>query len=81
LNAVLNIDRWLYEDAQKEFALTQQIGFGIDGDEEAQRKDFENVRGSMETDDSVLTIKKHMEAKEALGKRIINMVKEANKLS
>jgi hypothetical protein len=81
LNAVLNIDRWLYEDAQKEFALTQQIGFGIDGDEEAQRKDFENVRGSMETDDSVLTIRKHMEAKEALGKRIINMVKEANRLS
>jgi carbonic anhydrase/acetyltransferase-like protein (isoleucine patch superfamily) len=81
LNAVLNIDRWLYEDAQKEFALTQQIGFGIDGDEEAQRKDFENVRGSMETDDSVLTIRKHMEAKEALGKRIINMVKEANGLS
>ena len=78
--AVLNIDHWLYEDAQKEFALTQRIGFGIDGDEEAQRKDFENVRGSMETDDSVLTIKKHIETKEALGKRIIELVRKANNL-
>jgi len=78
MTAVLNIDRWLYEDAKKEFALTQRIGFGIDGDEEAQRKDFENVRGSMETDDSVLAIKQHMAAKEALGKHIIQLIKKAN---
>lgn len=81
LTAVLSIDRWLYEDAQKEFALTQRIGFGIDGDEDAKQKDFENVRGSMETDDSVLAIKKHMATKEALGKRIIELVKQANNMN
>lgn len=76
--AVLNIDNWLYEDAQKEFALTQRIGFGIDGDEETRQKDFENVRGSMETDSSVLTIKQHMKAKENLGNSIITRLKENN---
>jgi len=80
LSAVLNIDNWLYDDAKKEFALTQRIGFGVDGDEEDKRKDFENVRGTMQTDDSVLAIKKHMEAKEALGQRIIEQVKKANKI-
>jgi hypothetical protein len=80
MTAVLNMDRWLYEDAKKEFALTQRIGFGIDGDEEAQKKDFENVRGSMDTDDSVLAIKQHMATKEALGKRIIERIKKENNL-
>lgn len=78
--AVLYIDHSLYEDAEKEFSLTQKIGFGIDGDEDAKEKDFEYVRGSMQTDDSVLTIKKHIATKETLGKHIIDLVKQANNM-
>jgi hypothetical protein len=80
MTAVLNIDKWLYEDARKEFALSKRIGFGVDGDDDDKEKDFENVRGSMQTDESVLAIKKHMQAKEALGRRIIDTVKGANSL-
>ncbi|GHT32205.1 DUF4954 domain-containing protein [Bacteroidia bacterium] len=32
-------------DAEKEFSASSMVGFGIDGDEEVKRADFENVRG------------------------------------
>jgi hypothetical protein len=78
LNAVLNIDKWLYEDAKKEFALSKKIGFGTDGDDTDKEKDFENVRGTMETNESVLAIKRHMQEKELLGEKILKRILEAN---
>ncbi|MGC9150931.1 MAG: DUF4954 family protein [Microbacter sp.] len=78
LNAVLNIDNWLYEDAKKEFALSKKIGFGTDGDDSDKEKDFENVRGTMQTNESVLTIKRHMQEKELLGEKILKRILEAN---
>ncbi|MBB3188563.1 DUF4954 family protein [Microbacter margulisiae] len=78
LSAVLNIDKWLYEDAKKEFVLSKKIGFGTDGDEDDKEKDFENVRGTMQTNESVLAIRRHMQEKEALGTKILDKIFEAN---
>ena len=36
-DAVIKLDRLLREDAEKEFAPTAQIGFGIDGDEKMRQ--------------------------------------------
>ena len=78
LTAVLNIDKWLYEDAKKEFALSKKIGFGADGDDDDKEKDFENVRGTMHTNESVLAIKRHMQEKETLGTKIMDKLLKAN---
>ncbi len=74
---VLAIDDMLYEDAKKEFTLGKMAGFGADGDEEDKEKDFENVRGKFQTNDTVIAIVKHKEVKEALGKSIIQRLEEA----
>jgi hypothetical protein len=71
MNAVLEIDKLLYEDAKKEFSLIQQTGFGVDGDRMVQQLDFENVRGEFETHAEVQTIREHMAKKEALGNEVI----------
>jgi len=72
--AVLDLDRQLHTDARKEFAATVQIGFGLDGDQEVRRKDFEAVRGSFEADNFVGEIEKHMAAKNALADELIRRI-------
>ncbi len=72
--AVLDLDRQLHADARKEFAATVQIGFGLDGDQEVRRKDFEAVRGSFEADNFVGEIEKHMAAKSALADDLIRRI-------
>ena len=43
--SVVDLDWMLYEDARKEFTLSAMTGFGIDGDEEVKKRDFEEVQG------------------------------------
>jgi len=74
MNAVLEIDKLLYEDAQKEFSLIKQTGFGVDGDRVVQQLDFENVRGEFETHAEVQAIRDHMAKKEALGRDVISQM-------
>ena len=45
--AVVRLDRMVYEDAKKEFSLTSMTGFGADGDKAEQQQDFEQVRGHL----------------------------------
>ncbi|MBS0012269.1 MAG: DUF4954 family protein [Bacteroidales bacterium] len=71
LDSVLTIDRYLYEDASKEFSLLKRAGFGIDGEEADKELDFESVRGEFETNQMVTLIREHMETKEKLGEEII----------
>jgi hypothetical protein len=71
MNAVLEIDKLLYEDAKKEFSLIKRTGFGVDGDSLVQQLDFENVTGEFETHAEVLAIRDHMAKKEALGHEVI----------
>ena len=72
--AVLELDRRLYADAQKEYAATARTGFGLDGDEQTRRLDFEAVRGSFEEDDFVAEIEKHMAAKTELGNDLVRRI-------
>ena len=76
--SVLGIDRYLYEDAKKEFSMAKMTGFGVDGQNGARELDFAEVRGEFESNETVQAIRQHMEKKETLGNEIIVLM---NKLS
>lgn len=73
-DAVVTLDKMLYEDAQKEFSMTAQTGFGADGNQKQKVIDFEQVRGAFENNPFVETVKKHIDAKTALGNELIERV-------
>lgn len=75
-DAVITLDKILYEDAKKEFTLTTKTGFGADGGEEQKQKDFESVRGQFEKNPFVIEVQKHIQAKETLGNELINRIKD-----
>lgn len=74
-SAVISLDKTLYEDAKKEFTLTVQTGFGVDGGDLRRQKDFENVRGAFDKNTFVVEVLKHIEVKEALGNELIDRIK------
>jgi hypothetical protein len=74
--AVISLDKMLYEDAKKEFTLTTRTGFGADGDEEQKKKDFENVRGVFEQNPFVVEVQRHIKEKRALGDELIERIKD-----
>ncbi|MFW5831304.1 MAG: DUF4954 family protein [Prolixibacteraceae bacterium] len=78
--SVLEIDKYLYQDANKEFSLSKMTGFGVDGENGAREQDFLQVRGEFEKNDTVKAIKVHMEKKEALGNELITRVRKAVKI-
>jgi hypothetical protein len=57
----IKLNNMILKDAEKEFDQTSKIGFGFDGDEEIQSKDFENVRGKYEGNKFILELKKESE--------------------
>jgi hypothetical protein len=79
--AVLELDHQLYADAQKEYAATAQIGFGLDGDKGTKQSDFEAVRGSFEADGFVAEIEKHIAAKSELAKDLIRRIERLRRQS
>lgn len=78
--SVLEIDKYLYQDANKEFSLSKMTGFGVDGENGARERDFVQVRGEFEKNETVKAIKIHMEKKEALGNELIERVKKIDKI-
>lgn len=74
MDSVLTIDRFLYEDAKKEFSMTKMTGFGVDGINGARERDFAQVRGDFEKNETVKAIRMHMKTKEDLGNEIIAQV-------
>lgn len=74
--SVIKLDRLIYADAKKEFSLNAQTGFGIDGDQEQRMLDFENVRGTFESNSTVQEILAHIDRKSTLGDRIIELLKK-----
>ncbi|NQU52378.1 MAG: DUF4954 family protein [Bacteroidetes bacterium] len=70
--SVLTMDKYLYEDAKKEFSMVKMTGFGVDGQNGAREEDFVQVRGEFERNSTVKAIKNHMEKKEALGNKMIS---------
>lgn len=73
--SVVELDKMLYEDARKEFTLSSMTGFGIDGDDEIKRRDFEHVRGDFEKNPVVLAILDHIRIKSELGDELIERLK------
>ena len=69
-NAVVRLDRMVYDDARKEFDLNSRTGFGVDGDRSQQQADFESVRGSFESNSFVKAVLEHIDRKTALGERV-----------
>ncbi|TFH47778.1 MAG: DUF4954 family protein, partial [Bacteroidia bacterium] len=77
--SVVELDNMLYEDARKEFTLSSMTGFGIDGDDEVKRLDFEQVRGDFEKNPVVLAILDHIRIKSELGDELITRLKRTGK--
>lgn len=73
--SVVDLDRMLYEDARKEFTLSSMTGFGIDGDDEVKKRDFEQVRGDFEKNSVVLAILDHIKVKTELGDELIGRLR------
>ena len=71
-SSVVELDREVYADAKKEFSLSAMTGFGADGDEVQQARDFEEVRGAFDGNPYVSSILKHIEDKSALGQELLD---------
>jgi hypothetical protein len=76
--AVVDLDQRLYADAQKEFAATAQIGFGLDGDDGVKQSDFAAVRGTFQADGFVAEIEKHIATKTRLADALLSRIEPLN---
>ena len=70
--AVVWLDKSIYEDARKEFSLASRTGFGADGSREEKDSDFEQVRGDFESNPFVCAVLDHIKAKSELGQELID---------
>jgi hypothetical protein len=77
-NSVVELDNLLYEDAKKEFSLSTQVGFGVDGDLEERTKDFASVRGDFNSNVTVKEIVNHIKRKTNLGNNVIEELEKIN---
>ena len=73
--AVIGLDKMVYEDARKEFSLSSMTGFGADGSRQEKKQDFEQVRGDFESNPFVTAVLKHIETKSTLGDELIERLK------
>lgn len=69
--AVIGLDKQVYEDARKEFSLSAMTGFGADGSRDDMKQDFEQVRGDFESNPFVKAVVEHIEEKTELGDELI----------
>lgn len=74
---VVELDKMIYCDAQKEFSLSSRTGFGLDGDRHQQKTDFEQVRGVFEENAFVKAVLTHIEVKTKLGDEVIKRLRKA----
>jgi len=75
--AVVGLDRFIYEDARKEFSLSALTGYGADGDEKEKGLDFFQVRGSsFENNPVVVDTLNHIKIKSALGDELISRLRK-----
>ncbi|MBQ8241902.1 MAG: DUF4954 family protein [Bacteroidaceae bacterium] len=72
--SVVGLDKMVYADAKKEFTLSSMTGFGADGSREEKEQDFEQVRGTFESNPFVTAVLQHIEAKTALGNELIERI-------
>lgn len=75
--AVISLDKMIYDDAKKEFSLPTRISFGLDGNKRDQKIDFEQVRGIFEKNPFVEAVLQHIETKSKLGDSTIAKLQKA----
>jgi len=68
----IKLNNMILKDAEKEFDKQSKIGFGIDGDEEVQNRDFENVRGRFDENKFVIELRKESKEISDQAKEILN---------
>ncbi len=73
--SVVALDNMLYLDAKKEFSLSTQVGFGVDGNVKERALDFASVRGDFDSNATVVEILNHIERKTMLGNSVIETLK------
>ena len=71
MEAVVSLDRQVYEDARKEFSLSAMTGFGADGERFDKERDFQQVRGDFDDNPFVKETLAHIERKTNLGDEMI----------
>ena len=69
--AVIGLDKMLYEDARKEFNLASMTSFGVDGTKVEKEMDFAEVRGDFDSNAFVQAVLEHIRVKQALGDELI----------
>ncbi len=74
--AVVSLDRMLYDDARKEFNLASMTGFGADGTKHDKEVDFAEVRGEFESNSFVTAVLEHIRVKSALGDELISRLRK-----
>lgn len=76
-NAVVTLDKLIYDDASKEFSLSSMTGFGADGDKTSRDEDFAQVRGGIfEQNPFVREVQDHISRKTKLAERMISKLSE-----
>ena len=79
-DAVIGMDKLVYEDARKEFSLSAMTGFGADGGRTQRMQDFEEVRGcQFESNPFVMETLNHMKIKTALGEGLKGRLEKCRK--
>ncbi|MGD2176033.1 MAG: DUF4954 family protein, partial [Candidatus Brocadiaceae bacterium] len=76
-DAALKLNRMVLKDTEKEFDQTSRIGYGIDGDEEVQRRDFQAVRGDWDTNEFVMALREESQAIRARARAVLDALDEA----
>ena len=75
-DAVVGLDRMVYEDARKEFSLSSMTSFGADGDADTRSLDFAEVRGcQFESNPFVMETLDHIRRKTSLGDELISRLR------
>ena len=74
--SILDLDNMIIEDAKKEFSISSMTGFGMDGNDEDKQLDFEQVRGTFESNPFVRSIIEHAKAESASGDELIERIKK-----
>jgi len=71
----LKLNEMILMDAEKEFSENKRIGYGIDGDEDTNIRDFKEVVGSFENNRFVIEIKQESESIKKKAEELIAYIK------
>ncbi len=71
----IKLNHMILKDAEKEFAANARIGYGVEGIPDSQEADFENVRGSVETNSFIQDLRKENEKIEEAAQRYCEWIK------